>query len=50
MVKYTPAGASEPRTLNDTYLILFRNAGGGWKVYREVASENAPPKAPPRAP
>ncbi len=42
-VTYTPKGAAAPASLTDTYLIIFRNAGDGWKVYREVASSNLPP-------
>lgn len=42
-VTYTPPGSNEARKLSDTYLILFRNTAGGWKVYREVASSKAPP-------
>lgn len=44
---YTPEGAKEARQLRDTYLILFRNAGDGWKAYREVASSNPPPNGWP---
>jgi len=44
-VTYTPKGASEARSLKDTYVIIFRNTGDGWKVYREVASSNLPPNA-----
>ena len=40
---YTPAGADEAQQLRDTYLILFRNTGDGWKAYREVASSAPPP-------
>lgn len=40
---YTPPGASEPVKLHDTYLILLRNTGDGWKAYREVASAAPPP-------
>src|SRR5262245_16844567 len=40
---YTPAGASEPVQVRDTYLVLFRNTGDGWKAYREVASSSPPP-------
>jgi ketosteroid isomerase-like protein len=40
---YTPSGASEPVKLHDTYLVLFRNTGDGWKAYREVASSGPPP-------
>lgn len=44
---YTPKGAKEARKLSDTYIVLFRNTADGWKVYREVASSNSPPKASP---
>ena len=40
---YTPDGAGEAQQLRDTYLILFRNTGDGWKAYREVASSSPPP-------
>ena len=30
--------------LRDSYLLIFRNEGQGWKVYREVASASAPPE------
>jgi ketosteroid isomerase-like protein len=46
---YTPEGADEERQLRDTYLLLFRNTGGGWKVFREVASSCAPPGGWPTA-
>lgn len=41
---WTPEGG-EPEELRDTYLILFRNQGDGWKIWREVASANLPPDA-----
>ena len=40
---YTPDGADQAVQLRDTYLILFRNTGDGWKAYREVASSAPPP-------
>ena len=40
---YTPAGADQAKQLRDTYLILLRNTGDGWKAYREVASSAPPP-------
>jgi ketosteroid isomerase-like protein len=40
---YTPQGAGVPVKLRDTYLILLRNTGDGWKAYREVASSAPPP-------
>jgi ketosteroid isomerase-like protein len=42
-VTYTPEGSSDVRSLKDTYIVIFRNTGNGWKVYREVASSNLPP-------
>ena len=44
---YTPPGATEPVKLRDTYLILLRNTGDGWKAYREVASASPPPSGWP---
>lgn len=40
---YTPEGSGAPQQLRDTYLVLFRNTGDGWKAYREVASAGPPP-------
>ena len=40
---YTPRGSEEVIQLRDTYLVLFRNTGNGWKAYREVASSAPPP-------
>jgi ketosteroid isomerase-like protein len=40
---YTPQGSQEAIQLHDTYLVLFRNTGTGWKAYREVASSAPPP-------
>jgi hypothetical protein len=40
---YTPEGADVPLQLRDTYLIVLRNTGDGWKAYREVASAAPPP-------
>jgi ketosteroid isomerase-like protein len=45
---YTPQGANEARQLQDTYLLLFRNTGNGWKAYREVASSAPPPSGWPQ--
>lgn len=47
-LRYTPPGAAAPRPLTDTYLILLRNTGNGWKIYREVASSNLPPPSSAR--
>lgn len=41
---WIPEGADDPTTLTDTYLVLFRRADDGWKLYREVASASAPPE------
>jgi ketosteroid isomerase-like protein len=40
---YTPPGSDAATHLRDTYLLLFRNTGDGWKAYREVASASPPP-------
>ena len=40
---YTPQGSQAAIQLHDTYLVLFRNTGKGWKAYREVASSGPPP-------
>ena len=45
---YTPEGADSARQLRDTYLILLRNTGDGWKAYREVASSSPPPNGWPQ--
>lgn len=45
---YTPEGADTPQQLRDTYLVVFRNTGDGWKAYREVASAAPPPGGWPR--
>jgi ketosteroid isomerase-like protein len=44
---YTPDDADKAQRLRDTYLILFRNTGDGWKAYREVASSAPPPSGWP---
>lgn len=41
---YTPEGESEAVALPDTYLMIFRNQGDGWKLYREVASGSPIPE------
>jgi ketosteroid isomerase-like protein len=45
---YVPQGAANVLKLRDTYLILLRNTGKGWKAYREVASSTPPPGGWPR--
>lgn len=42
-VTWTPEGADEPRTLQDTYLVLLHRTEEGWKVHREVASSRPLP-------
>ena len=44
---YAPEGDDEERQLRDTYLLLFRNTGSGWKAFREVASSSPPPSGWP---
>jgi ketosteroid isomerase-like protein len=44
---YTPEGTVAAQELRDTYLVLFRNTGDGWKAYREVASAASPPNGWP---
>ncbi len=39
---YLPDGAEEAMILHDTYLMLFKNEGDGWKIYREVATADLP--------
>lgn len=40
---YPDPETGEEIELRDTYLLLLRNTGEGWKPYREVASASAPP-------
>ncbi len=35
---YTPEGESESIQVADTYLMVLKNEGSGWKIYREVAT------------
>jgi hypothetical protein len=44
---YAPEGEDEARQLRDTYLLLLRNTGSGWKAFREVASSSPPPSGWP---
>ena len=46
---YTPQDSQSAIQLRDTYLVLFRNTGKGWKAYREVASSGPPPGGWPEA-
>lgn len=41
-VTVTPEGAEEARTMESTYLVILRNTGEGWRVYREVLSPDHP--------
>ncbi len=41
-VTYLPEGAEEAMILHDTYLMIFKNEGDGWKLYREVATNELP--------
>lgn len=45
---YKPEGADTPQQLRDTYLVVFRNTGDGWRAYREVASAAPPPTGWPQ--
>jgi hypothetical protein len=40
---YTREDSDKILKLHDTYLILFRDTGDGWRAYREVASSAPPP-------
>jgi len=40
---YPDPATGEEVELRDTYLLILRNTGSGWKPYREVASANPPP-------
>ena len=48
-VTYASPKNGKEVVLRDAYLIVFRNDGGGWKVYREVASASVPPEGWPEA-
>lgn len=40
---FTPEGASEPREVSSTYLVLFKRTSDGWRIHREVLSSNGAP-------
>lgn len=40
---YPDPATGEEVELRDTYLLILRNTGSGWKPYREVASASPPP-------
>jgi ketosteroid isomerase-like protein len=44
---YKREDSDDVSALHDTYLILFRNTGKGWRAYREVASSAPPPSGWP---
>ncbi|WP_428409621.1 YybH family protein [Hyphococcus sp.] len=43
LVTYPDPETGEEIELRDTYLLILRNTGDGWKPYREVASASPPP-------
>lgn len=43
-VSFTPEGAEEATSMESTYLVVLRNTGDGWKLYREVAGSNQSPQ------
>lgn len=42
-VTFTPEGADEEISLENTYLVVLRNTPEGWQLYREVSSPDQPP-------
>jgi len=40
---WAPKGTDEPVVFEDIDLVLLRDQGDGWQVWREVASANLPP-------
>ena len=49
VITYPSPETGETVTLRDTYLLVLRNEGEGWKPYREVASSRPPPGGWPGA-
>ena len=47
IISWQPAGADEPATIPNTYLMLLKKEDGAWKPYREVASALPPPSGWP---
>jgi hypothetical protein len=41
-VTFTPSDGSETIVANDTYLMIFKNEGNGFRLYREVATNTLP--------
>lgn len=48
VITYPDAATGEDVELRDTYLIVLRNDGTGWKPFREVASASPPPDGWPQ--
>lgn len=42
-VTFTPEGTEEQKSMESTYLAIFRKTPDGWKTYRESISSNGPP-------
>lgn len=42
-VTFTPQGADEETSMQSSYLVVLRNTGDGWRLYREVGGSNQPP-------
>lgn len=42
-IRFTPEGADSSRSMEATYLAVFRKTPDGWKTYREAISANGPP-------
>ena len=40
---FTPEGAKEPTSIENTYFALFHRTDEGWKIVWEALSSNAPP-------
>lgn len=49
LVTYPDPESGDEIELRDAYLIIFRNDGDGWRLYREVASASVPPEGWPTA-
>lgn len=45
-VTVTPEGAEEPRVIEGSYLILFRQTAEGWKLFRHAATLDSLPPTP----
>lgn len=42
-VTFTPQGADEETSMQSSYLVVLRNTGDGWQLYREVGGSDQPP-------